>query len=355
MATFIKQYDDKGKVRAYKAQIRINGRSYNKTCVRKAAAEKWAIRKLIELQDMGAEGQTGVDITFSKLSKRFDDDYRTRYWVKCLGTTKLLNITAHDIALHLQRYERGSVQRGNGYDDEGQRKIADTGKRRSPATVNAMLSSVSVMLQEAVEDMELAIRSNPATDKSMVKRRKVNNERSRFLNDQERDDLLTACKASTWDKLTLLVMLAITTGARQGELLSLRWDQIDFNTRKALLPTTKNGKPRVLSFPPVSMKLLNQYREVGNGLIFSGITGKPMVFRKHWDKAVEQAGITDFRFHDLRHTAASYLVQNGASLFETQNVLGHSSPAMTKRYAHLRTQDAERVTDDAMSKVFSNE
>lgn len=106
----------------------------------------------------------------------------------------------------------------------------------------------------------------------------------------------------------------------------------------------------LMTLPPAVMVELHRFREVGTGLIFPSPTKwrKPFKFRKHWLKALEQAGINNFRFHDLRHSAASMLVMNGATLYETAQILGHKSTQTTARYAHLSVEHKQALTDRIM-------
>jgi len=116
---------------------------------------------------------------------------------------------------------------------------------------------------------------------------------------------------------------------RKSELMGLRWNDIDFNNNLAYLADTKNGSPSVNPIPEVAMHELKKFRQVGNSLVFSRpdkmnkdgtIThvDKPFHFRKQWKKALADANITDYRFHDNRHSAASYLVMGGEQAFMMQ-------------------------------------
>ncbi len=220
------------------------------------------------------------------------------------------------------------------------------GRIHKPASVNRMRSAISSVMKFAIQ--RRYIRKNPVMD---VPIRAENNRITRWLNDDERKRLIRAAQGSLWEKLSLIILLAITTGARKGELLSLRWEEVDFKNRTYLLHQTKNGEPRVLMFPPNAIQKLMKYRQQ-SGLVFASKRkpNRPMEFNKHWRKALQDAGIENFRFHDLRHTAASYLVMNGATLQETAHVLGHKSTVTTERYAHLSIEHIKTLTD----RVFEN-
>ena len=142
--------------------------------------------------------------------------------------------------------------------------------------------------------------------------------------------------------LYLAVILSLTTGARQGEIMSLRWGQIDFTRQVITLHDTKNGERRALPLVGEAFTLLQERSKVRNlkdDRIFPP-TGRAkkadhLDLRAPWEKALKTAGITNFHCHDLRHTAASYLAMSGVSLVEIAKVLGHRTLAMVARYSHL--------------------
>ena len=194
--------------------------------------------------------------------------------------------------------------------------------------------------------------TNPVRKQS-VSTYSENPAKERFLSDKEQADLLHACKESHWDKLYLLVLMALTTGARKGELLSLKWSDIDFQTRLASLETSKNGKPRMLPLTQPVIRELMKFREVGSGLIFASTVrnNTPYEISKPYANALRGAQVNDCRFHDLRHTAASNLAQNGASLLEIAEVLGHSTITMTQRYSHLCTEHKSSLIERVMGNL----
>ena len=212
-----------------------------------------------------------------------------------------------------------------------------------------MKAALSSIFQYGIDKKYLV--KNPA-DKVRIKAEP--NQIERFLSNDERVRLLKACKESTWDKMYLLVLLAITTGMRKSELTNLRWSDINFEKGLASLADTKNGTPRVNPVPSIALEELKKYRQLGNGLIFVSPNNPEKIFdfRGQWDNAKKKANIEGFRFHDLRHTAASYLVMAGATLHETAEILGHKSTETTKRYAHLSTNHKSALAERVMSNVF---
>jgi len=146
--------------------------------------------------------------------------------------------------------------------------------------------------------------------------------------------------------------VAITTGARKGELERLKWSDIDFDRGLAYVHQTKNGEPRVL---PLTKQVLTEMGRVDKEaeLIFNSSIkpNKPFEFRKEWIKALKRADIKDFRFHDLRHTCASYLAQNGCSLLEIADVLGHRQVSMTARYSHLCVSHKQKLIEKHLDDI----
>jgi len=199
----------------------------------------------------------------------------------------------------------------------------------SNATKNRYKSAISSVFSYAVRTYNLSV--NPV---SFIQSLRENNERVRYLSNSEKDRLLNECQNSSWNKLYLIVLMAITTGARKGELERLKWSDIDVDRGLAYVHQTKNGEPRVL---PLTQQVLTEMGKVDRDaeLIFNSSIKptKAYEFRKEWIKALKRADIKDFRFHDLRHACASYLAQNGASLIEIADVLGYKQIQMTKRYA----------------------
>jgi integrase len=141
--------------------------------------------------------------------------------------------------------------------------------------------------------------------------------------------------------------------------MHLRWEQIDFDKQVAHVPKTKNGDPMMLPLLSVTLRSLKKRREADGAVKLSGLVfpsrvsdKQPVQIESAWRTAKARAGITDLRFHDLRHTAASYLAMNGASLPEIGNVLGHRSAQSTNRYAHMVQGHTHGLVRDTMAKLL---
>jgi integrase len=178
----------------------------------------------------------------------------------------------------------------------------------------------------------------------------------RFLTQEERQRLLTGCTESDTRYLYPLVVLALSTGSRQMELLTLTWSQVDFEQKVLRLLDTKNGTACVLPLTGRALELMRDHfrvRRADTTLVFPGKIGRtPVRLRTAWETAVRRADLTDFTFHDLRHTFASYLAMQGASLREIADALGHKTLAMVMRYSHLTEAHTRSVVERMNRAVF---
>jgi integrase len=214
-----------------------------------------------------------------------------------------------------------------------------------PKGNNTLLRMTPVLSSIFIYAIDKKILEKNPTLKVKIKAEK--NQIERFLSDDELVRLLESCKQSTWDKMHLLILLGVTTGMRKSELSNLRWNDINFDKGLAALHDTKNGCPRLNPIPSFVLEEMKKFRQVGNGLIFYSPNDreKPFDFRKQWEKMRRDANIVGFRFHDLRYSAASYLVMGGATLYETGQILGHKSEQTTMRYAHLSTSHKAALSE----------
>ena len=280
-------------------------------------------------------------LTFSDLVNKYMDQYlgkdpsttgRLDYWITRFGDKQVTQIDEFDV-------------------DEG---LVDLAKTRTGSTVNRYKSTLSATFIFFVQhpDYKKLGYTNPVRKES-VSRYSENQAKQRFLSHDEQDSLLSASKKANWEKFYLIVLLAITTGARKGEILSLKWSDIDFQNRTALLAETKNGKQRLIPLTQPVIEQLMKYRKKNDYLIFHSTVSStsPFDIKKSWTNALKVSGIGHCRFHDLRHTAASNLVRNGRTLFEVGTLLGHSSTSMTARYAHLAIEDTRNMVDSVMGEL----
>ena len=278
--------------------------------------------------------------------------YQLAWWVEYFGTKPWREISDDDVFAGLERLRKEPARVYMGRDADGEPIYRGKPQPRSTATVNRYHAALMALFTWAVKHRR-APRSweNPARK---IERAPEKNGVVRFLSDAERDRLLVTCKESPWPRLYLLVLMAITTGARRGELLALTWGDIDFDRGIAHVKEAKNDHPRALPLVPT---VLHELKRFASGrtetLVFpsrSRLT-EPRHFESSWITALREAKIRRFRFHDLRHTCASYLAQNGASLLEIADVMGHRQLAMVRRYAHLTTDTKAKLVNRVLGQI----
>lgn len=220
---------------------------------------------------------------------------------------------------------------------------------KSPATVTRYLATLASVITAAVRRWHWL----PSSPLAQVSKPTVRNERQRFLTEDELSRLLAACRESSSRDLLLAVLLAVSTGARQGEILGLRWRDIDLERGilhlRAGIETVTKGGSRSVALAAEVAPLLEARAATGTlaeDLIFpSRVTRRhPIDLRKPFSTALERACIKDFHWHDLRHACASFLAKDGASLLEIGAILGHRNASTTKRYSHLTEDHAHELT-----------
>ena len=142
------------------------------------------------------------------------------------------------------------------------------------------------------------------------------------------------------------------------EIINLKWKNIDLKRKMFYFMDTKNGENRAVPIPKNAFDLLkdpSKIRKINSGYVFARPDGKkPMDLGWQWEKAVKNAKLTDFRFHDLRHTAASYLAMNGATLVEISEILGHKTMRMVKRYSHLTQKHTADILERMNEQQFKS-
>jgi integrase len=223
-------------------------------------------------------------------------------------------------------------------------------ERVDPATVNKELNCLKAMLNKAVAWGYL--QTHPLRGMKGLKELPG---RLRYLTPDEKARLLDACASPSY--LRPIVDLAMHTGMRRSEILGLRWADVDLRRRTITLTHTKNNERRVIPVnDTVAATLKALPRHLDTDLLFPAVNG-PMVTRAFW-RACRKARLPNLRFHDLRHTFASYLAMGGFNLRTIQQLLGHRDLRMTSRYAHLSAdhlQQAVKSLDAVLGESFDQE
>ncbi len=237
--------------------------------------------------------------------------------------------------------------------DELSASINIKGTQNSPATVVRYMAALSHAYSIAVNEWQW-IDDSPLRK---VKKPTESRGRVRFLDEDERERLLIACKASPNNVLYTCVILAISTGMRQAELMTLEWKDVNLKDGFLILHETKNGERRRVALSGHGLELLKEHgkiRRIDTPLLFpsKAIQSQPIDLRKAFENATKAANIDNFKWHDLRHCTASYLAMNGASLAEIAEVLGHKTLSMVKRYSHLSDSHVSNVVASMNDKIF---
>lgn len=352
MATIETRRNEDGTI-AYRAKVRLKGfPSESATFERKTDAKEWAkqteanIRQGRHFKTAEAKKHTVGELfdrylreVEKKNPKRFVDvKPLLKWWDKEIGVYLLSDISR---ALIIE-------QRDKLLNTEGK-----SVKKRSNSTVNRYMTALGNVFTVAMNEWEW-VQENPLRKISKLPEPRG---RVRFLSDEERERLLEACQTSTNPQLHILVVLALSTGARHGELINLRWSEVDLQRRVITLHDTKNKERRLLPLLHYALELMeahNKVRNIVSDLVFPSPSEpkKPWDSRSAWEAALKRADIQDFRFHDLRHSCASYLAMNGASLAEIAEVLGHKTLQMVKRYAHLSEAHTAKVVQRMNERIF---
>src|SRR5438067_3803821 len=221
-------------------------------------------------------------------------------------------------------------------------------KPRKPATVNRELCVLSKIFSLAF-DAEL-LDDNPCR---RVKKLRTANQRVRYLSNAEEEALFKALRGQNWVKN--IIVMAINTGMRRGELFDLKWFDVDFNRRIVHVRQSKSGRPRVIPLNATTQTLLGGLPKTSEYVFPSPKKSERRVndVGRQFERAVNNAKIADFHFHDLRHTAATRMADAGADPFTLAAILGHSDIRMTARYTHA-TDQAKRRAVDNLVKLESN-
>ena len=211
----------------------------------------------------------------------------------------------------------------------------------SPATVNRELACLKHIFVKAIEWGKIA--SSPA---SKVKKFREPNRRVRYLEEEEIERLYETCS----EHLRPIIAVALNTGMRKGEILNLKWADVNLRTRVISILNSKNGEKREIPInDDLARTLFGVRKNPKSPYVFCKEDGMPYRDVKvGFRAALRRAKIKNFRFHDLRHTFASHLVMRGVDLKTVQELLGHKDMRMTLRYSHL-SADHKRAAVEKLS------
>jgi integrase len=321
MGVFRRRYPDGQLSKDWYIDYRVNGKRYKR---RIGPHKKLAEQVLMDIEVKKAKGEyLGIHELKKITLADFLDEYLTWASVNKGANTYTLNRFCADrlrevFTSHLSGITAKQV------DDYKVKRRAVV----SPATVNRELALLKHMCTKAVEWGYL--KANPLIP---VKFLKEPLGRLRYLTREEMDALISTCSPH----LRPIVMVALHTGMRKGEVLGLTWQDIDFGASTITVRHTKNNEPKVIPMNQTLYEELQRLpRHLRSAYVFCNPQGQPYdEVKRSFKTACQNAGIRDFRFHDLRHTFASCLVMNSVNLKTVQHLLGHKDIRMTLRYSHL--------------------
>lgn len=329
MASIIPRKDQDGITVGWQAQIRRQGfPSQSKTFERRAQALAWARQ---------VEGEMDKGIFTSPLAdERTLSDLLARY---------LIEVTPGKRGATPERYRIEGLMR----DSLSSIKIASiTGKdlaawrdqraaEVAPATVNRDLTVLSHVFEIARKEWGISIK-NPCRD---IRRLRPGRPRDRRLVDGEEAKLLAAIDEGRNPWLKPVVLFALETAMRQGEIVGLTWADIDLEKPWAKIREAKNGEARVVPLSTRAVAVLQSIQKKDRRCAVFQTSGEAV--KQSFSRACKRAEIEDFRFHDLRHEATSRLFEKGLNPMQVAAITGHKTLQMLKRYTHLRAEDLVKL------------
>ena len=326
----------------FQVRVRIDGNRKFRTFHTMALAKGWRNRLRTEIAQKIITPATSTHTVAQAIDRYFEKDlpaksarnYRTilNWWRLQIGEKRLADVTRANLLELRDRLGSGE-------------------KPLSPGSQNRYTACLASVFSKAVRDWDWLETSPFSKFRKLVEPRG----RTRFLSDEERQRLLNTCRSH--EDLYALVVLALSSGMRKSEMTTLRWRQIDSSTQTIKLLDSKNGDRRLVPLVEPALSILKErakIRRIDSELVFPAKTGsKPWeLTHKEWRRTCKKAELADFRFHDLRHSAASTMAMSGMTVLEIAAVLGHKTLSMTQRYSHVADAHLVDRVGAAMRKSF---
>ena len=308
----------------WRAQIEVHGQREYKTFKLKTLAQQWAKQRESQMQrGMLASVDEAQKTPFARvidqyrrralpLKRSHSDKFTLNLIEYHFGAHRLIGLQSKDIA----DFRDFRLQQG-----------------KAPATVVKDLNLLRVLIDYAINDMGIYLPANPAR---IVKNPTVKNSRDRILAPAEERRLFAAF---TQPMLPYTTRLALETACRLGELFNMKWEHINFRQHTLTIPHTKTGVPRTIPLSPEAIKTLKSISRAQNSERVFVCWSRTDSFENVFRRAVKKAALENFRFHDLRHTAASRLAQKIPNVVELSRVTGHTDLKMLSRYYHISAKD----------------
>ena len=232
------------------------------------------------------------------------------------------------------------------------------GEKRAGGLAPATVEKLRITLNRS---FELARRWNiPGSEINPVKgvpRVKFSNAREKFLTPKEAKRLMKAVENSDNTQLKHIVGLLLLTGARRNELLHAKWSHIDLERKTWLIPTSKTGTHRYVPLSGAAIAIIESLPRFKDceWLLPNPKTKEPFVsIKRAWDTARAEAGLHTLRLHDLRHSAASFMINSGVDLYAVGRILGHADHQSTMRYSHLANDTLLAAVEKGAAKMNLN-
>lgn len=341
-----------GKI-TYRARIRLEGApEFSESFPTRKEAENWGRKKEAEVRGGRYFGrEESKEKTFAQFIDRYIEKELPKnpkgyakqkmlltWWKSQLGDYFLCHIRPSMIA-ELR--------------DKLMSEITVRHRLRTPSTANRYLAALS-RAYTICECEWHWVKENPVRK---ITRPKENKPRDRYLEKEEIERLLAACRQSKSPHLYAVTVFALGSGARKGEILGLKTQDLDIQRRIATFRDTKNGDNRTVHLSPQLVAILCEER--GKRIVFSEYVfpskdGKrPADIRGAWELVVKRCGFgKDVVFHSLRHTTASFLAMQGESTLEIGRILGHKSLSMINRYSHLSIDSTSKAINKMNEEIF---
>lgn len=312
----------------WQAQVRRKGlKPRAKSFDTKADAEKWARNLETEL-DRGAgflDTRLAEKMTLRELLERYLIEITPQKRSATIEAYRIRALIKHDLAYRtLAMLSPTDIAL---YRDHRLKTV-------SSSTILKELNTLAHAIDIGRKEWGVHLAQNPCR---MIGRPAPARGRDRRLEDGEEQKLLDAADSGRNPYMRSLIIFAIETAMRQGEILSLQWQDIDFSRRIAHLDMTKNGESRDIPLSTIALKTLRELQRSHQEQRVFPLTKSAVV--QAWEHLRERAGMTGFRFHDLRHEAISRLLEKGLNVIETATISGHKELRMLQRYSHLRAVD----------------
>ena len=314
--------------RQNKWQVRIRLSNYptiTKTFNLKSHAMAWAKLKEIQIEN----GNLEID---SKPTKETVGDVLARYLKEITSKKKSSEVEKIKIK-RLMRDPISKIECNHlrpihiiKFRDERLQKV-------SGGTTLKDLSLLSHAITIAMKEWGFTLAANPV---KQITKPKQNPPRDRRLELGEEELLLQGCSAALNPYFKALVIVAIETAMRRGELLSLERRHLNLNNRTAYLPITKNGDSRTI---PLSSRAIEEIRNIPTHISGKVFPISETALRGQWRRTMKRTGIKNLRLHDLRHEATTRFFELGLNIMEVSTITGHKDLKMLKRYTHLKAED----------------